>query len=98
MPRNKYLWPQSTAAPLIIWLISAVIFYCLFQMAFHNQAPPAPTSSGTDAILFNFFHTHIIKPFNFLWVIDRSFLSYYGIFWLFLVCRLSLERCKRSNL
>lgn len=77
MPRSRYLWPQSTAAPLVIWLISAVIFYSFFQMGLHYQAPPSPTSSGIDAILFILFPIYIyiiiIRSFNVLWVMDRSF-------------------------
>ncbi|XP_027169141.1 uncharacterized protein LOC113768834 [Coffea eugenioides] len=45
MPRARKLWANSNLAALIIWLISALTFWILFQMLLRSSAPPSTGSS-----------------------------------------------------
>ncbi|KAI5683728.1 hypothetical protein M9H77_04956 [Catharanthus roseus] len=48
MPRVRNFLSHSKTAPVVIWLLSAVIFYCFFQMALRNSTTPAHDSSGSS--------------------------------------------------
>lgn len=75
MPRVRNFLSHSKTAPVVIWLLSAVIFYCFFQMALRNSTTPAHDSSGNFLSFVNWFL--YLKTFHF-WVL--KFHPYFEFF------------------
>ncbi|XP_058195234.1 uncharacterized protein LOC131311700 [Rhododendron vialii] len=56
MARTRKFWSHSKAAAALIWVSSAILFYCVLRMALRNSSPinhPSSSTSSSDASISN---------------------------------------------